>query len=114
MKALLALAVAATLGVGMASAAETAKGEWTGYLTDTHCGARGATKDHTAACVEKCMKGGSKAQILNEADGRTYDLAAFDARLRPLVGKRVTLTGSIDKDAHVITVDSAVPAAAKK
>ena len=26
--------------------ADAVKGEWTGFITDTHCGARGATKDH--------------------------------------------------------------------
>ena len=106
MKKLLAVLVAATLSGGMAWA-----GEWTGYITDTHCGDKGAGKDHTAGCVQKCMKGGSRAQIKNEADGKTYDLAAFD-KVKPLVGKKVTVTGSLDKASNTITVDAA--AAAKK
>ena len=70
--AVLSMMVAAPL------AAEVVKGEWTGYVTDTHCGKRGANKDHTAACVEKCMKGGSKPQIVNEADGKTLDLNSLE------------------------------------
>jgi hypothetical protein len=114
MKALMTLAVAAAMTGGMAWAASPVKGEWTGFITDTHCGAHGANKEHTAGCVEKCIKGGSKAQILSEADGKTYDLASFDARLKPLVGKKVTVTGSLDKETNTITVDTAAAAAAKK
>ena len=52
--------------------------EWTGYLTDTHCGKNGASKAHDAACVEKCIKGGSKPQIWNEADQKGYNLDSFE------------------------------------
>lgn len=116
MKTLMAVAVTAALTGGMAGAATPIKGEWTGFITDAHCGPLGANKDHAAGCVEKCMKGGSKAQIRNEADGKTYDLASFDARLKPLVGKKVTVTGSLDKDTNTITVDTAAaaPVPAKK
>jgi len=113
MKKLLGIAVAAVLAGGMAWAANTVKGEWTGYITDTHCGEHGANKDHTAACVEKCIKGGSKAQIRTEAGGKTYDLATFDAKVRPLVGTRVTLKGTLDTDTNTITVESAAAAEGK-
>jgi len=81
--------------------------EWTGYITDTHCGKNGATKDHTAACVTKCMKGGSKAQILNEADGKIYDLDSLE-KVKDLVGKKVTIKGTLDS--NTIKVESAAPA----
>jgi uncharacterized protein YdeI (BOF family) len=86
-------------------------GEWTGFITDTHCGKNGATKDHTATCVVKCMKGGSKAQIWNEADQKIYDLDSFD-KVKTLVGQKVTITGNLDAASNTITVDSA--AAVKK
>jgi hypothetical protein len=110
MKKVLALAFVAALAASGLQAAE--KGEWTGYITDTHCGKEGASKDHSAGCVEKCMKGGSKAQILNESDGKTYDLASFDPSVKALVGKKVTLVGTIDKG--TITVETAKEAAARK
>lgn len=112
MKKLIALAFVATLTAGAAGASTAVKGEWTGFITDTHCAEHGAGKDHTAGCVDKCMKGGSKAQILNDADGKIYDLSSFDPKVRPLVGKKVTLTGTMDSDSHVITVETA--AVAKK
>jgi opacity protein-like surface antigen len=110
---LLAAAMAALLSAS-ATAADAVKGEWTGFITDTHCGRHGANADHTAACVAKCVKGGSKAQIRSDTDGKIYDLATFDAKVRPLVGKRVTLTGSMDPDTRVITVSDARLAAEKK
>jgi len=84
-------------------------GEWTGYITDTHCGKNGATKDHTVGCVEKCMKGGSKAQILNDADSKIYDLDSFD-KVKGLMGSKVTVKGELDAASNMIKVESATKA----
>jgi len=86
--------------------AAPAAGSWTGFITDTHCGKNGATKDHGAACVEKCMKGGSKPQIWNEADQKAYNLDSFE-KVKTLVGARVTIQGTLDAASNTITVESA-------
>ena len=112
MKKLVSLAFVAALAAGSSFAAD-AKGEWTGYITDTHCGKMGANRDHTAGCVEKCMKGGSKAQIMNEADGKLYDLDSFE-KVKPLMGKKVTVKGTLDGEKNTIAVESASAAEAKK
>ncbi len=118
MRRLLALAACAALFAVPALAQEPAKaapakaatgGEWTGYITDTHCGEKGATKDHTADCVQKCMKGGSKAQIMTEADKKLYNLDGFD-KVKSLVGSKVTVKGKLDAATNTITVDSAAKA----
>ena len=109
LKKLLAAAVLSVLAVAPL-AAEVVKGEWTGYITDTHCGKRGANKDHTGACVEKCMKGGSKAQLFSESDSKTYELDSFD-KVKPLVGKQVTVKGSLDTAKNIIAVETAAVAA---
>ena len=101
------IAVAALISAVLAAPAFA--GQWTGYITDTHCGKNGATKDHTAKCVEKCMKGGSKAQIFNEADQKIYDLDSFD-KVKPLVGSKVTVSGSLDAASNTIKVESAAKA----
>lgn len=88
------------------------KGEWTGYITDTHCGSKGASKDHTVDCVEKCMKGGSKSQIMNDADGKIYDLDDF-SKVKALVGQKVTVKGALDEKSNTIKVESAAPASSK-
>jgi hypothetical protein len=113
MKKAIALALCGALWAA-AAAAEVTKGEWTGYLTDTHCGKHGATKDHTAGCIEKCIKGGSRPQIRVEGDGKLYDLAAFDSKVKGLVGQRVTLKGTLDKEKNTITVESAAAAPEKR
>jgi hypothetical protein len=103
------LVVASMLALGLSPALQAdtpAKGEWTGYITDGHCGAKGANKDHTAACVEKCVKAGTKAQIWIEADNKGIDLDSM-AKVKDLVGSKVTVKGTLDPATHTITVDSA-------
>src|SRR5689334_9048304 len=108
MRTLLSLVAAIALSAPFAFAAD-AKGEWTGYVTDTHCGANGATKDHTAACVEKCMRGGSKAELYVESEKKSYQLNDF-SKVKALVGQKVTVKGSLDPDTGTITVASAAKA----
>jgi hypothetical protein len=98
------LAVIALLAAP-AMAADPVKGEWTGWITDTHCGANGANREHTAACVEKCMKGGSKAQLYVESEKKSYSLNDF-SKVKALVGQKVTVKGTMDADG-AITVESA-------
>jgi hypothetical protein len=94
-------------------AAAAAKGSWTGFITDTHCGKKGANEDHTADCVTKCMKGGSKAQIWNEADQKAIDLDGFE-KVKGLVGQRITVKGTLDPATNTIKVESAEKATPTK
>ncbi len=87
-------------------AAATASDQWTGYITDTHCGEKGANKDHTVECVEKCMKGGAKAQIKSETDKKLYNLDSFE-KVKALMGDKVTVKGKLDATTNTITVESA-------
>jgi hypothetical protein len=105
----LAMVVAVVLACLPAVAADAAKGEWTGWITDTHCGVNGANNEHTAACVEKCMKGGSKAQIYVESEKKSYALNDF-AKVKALVGSKVTVKGTLDPATGTITVESAAKA----
>jgi hypothetical protein len=108
------LALAAVLSLASApallAADAPAKGEWTGYITDGHCGAKGANKDHTEACVEKCIKSGTKAQIWIDADSKGIDLDNF-GKVKALMGSKVTVKGTLDPATHTITVESAEKAA---
>ena len=106
MRKLMMMTALAAMLVAVLAPAQAAAAEWTGFITDTHCAEKGATKDHTARCVEKCMKSGSKAQLFNEADKKIYDLDSFD-KVKTLVGSRVTLKGTLDAKTNTITVESA-------
>ncbi|MET0555076.1 MAG: hypothetical protein ABW221_18685 [Vicinamibacteria bacterium] len=111
MRTLLSLVAAVSvLAAPLVFAADGAKGEWTGYITDTHCGVNGATKDHTAGCVEKCVKGGSKVELYVEGEKKSYPLNDF-SKVKALVGQKVTVKGSQDRDTGLITVESASKAA---
>jgi hypothetical protein len=94
-----------------AGSAASAEGPWTGWITDTHCGKNGADKSHTTECVEKCLKGGSKPQIWNEADQKAYNLDSFE-KAKPFVGQKVTVRGKLNAQTNTIAVDSVIKAQA--
>ena len=96
--------VVAVLVLAAALAAPAFAEEWTGWITDTHCGKNGATKDHTAACVEKCMKGGSKAQLFSEADNVVPDVVwVSNERLAALMDEAGHLTGAPELAVEVLS-----------
>jgi hypothetical protein len=102
--ALLALTVAALAG------AAATKGSWTGWVTDEHCGAKGASADHKA-CAEKCVTRGSKLVFYNNADKKIYGLDKQDVAKANL-GHEVTVTGELD--GKNIKVDSIAAAGGAK
>lgn len=80
-----------------ADAPKPAANSWTGWFTDSHCGAKGADAKHTKACVEKCVKEGGKVMFMNSADKKLYEVdkdhatAAMDH-----VGHEVKVTGTVE------------------
>ena len=70
------------------------KGSWTGWITDDHCGAKGANANHVA-CAEKCMNKGAKLVLYNTADKKLYSLDNQDLAKANL-GHEVTVTGELD------------------
>jgi uncharacterized protein DUF5818 len=102
MKKLMAWAAAALLAA-LPLAADTST--WTGYITDPHCGKKGASAKHTADCVEKCIKDGSKAQIMTESDGKAYNIDDF-GKVKAYVGQKVSIQGTLDAKTNTITVSS--------
>jgi hypothetical protein len=106
-------ALALSIATLPAFAGDAKKVEVTGYLTDTHCGAKMASKDHSDACVEKCVKGGSKVHIVADADKKMYELDSYD-RVKGLVGKKVTVKGELDATSNTIKVDTAAQASSDK
>jgi hypothetical protein len=110
-KILAALSLVALVALPVAGG-DAVKGEWTGYITDTHCGEKGAGKDHTVGCVEKCMKAGSKAQLWDAEKKTAIDLDGFD-KVKGLVGQKVTVKGTLDSETKTIKVESAAAAKAE-
>ncbi len=107
------LGVLALCLVAMPVMAASQAGSWTGWLTDSHCAAKGANAKHTKDCAAKCMKDGGKMQFVNDADKKIYDIdkAHWDAAVDH-VGHLVKVTGSVDGTS--ITVEKIEMAPATK
>jgi hypothetical protein len=95
MKVRFAVAVAATLFAG--ALAMAAEGSWTGYISDSQCGAKGAN-DKAGECTTKCVKEkGAKYVFVNDADKKVYAIDAQD-KVAAHAGHHVTVKGSVDGD----------------
>jgi len=79
--------------------------EITGFVGDASCGAKHANaSEASAACAQKCIKGGSDAVLVTK-DGKVYKLdSASQAKAKSMAGKTVTVSGDVSGD--TITVAS--------
>jgi hypothetical protein len=87
-----------------------AAGETTvnGYIVDEKCGAQGASAEK-AACAKKCIEGGQKAVLVNDADGSVWMIENQDS-IKGHEGHHVTVTGHPDaekKSIHIATLKMA-------
>jgi hypothetical protein len=92
---MVALLVVAALGA-VAGEKEKAKGTaYVGWVTDSHCGAKGAKEGHEG-CAKKCVEGqGAKYALVTPADGKVYTLDPQD-KAAPHAGHHVKVTGTVD------------------
>ena len=101
-KRLLFFAVALILAAAFTASADKKDGAWTGWITDSHCGAQGANEKH-GACATKCVKDqNAKYALYNPADKKVYQLDAQD-KAAPLAGKHVKVSGTADGDNIKVT-----------
>ena len=95
--------------VSIAWAGENAAGSWSGFVTETHCGAAGAKAEH-ADCAVKCVKEkGGQWALYNPGDKSVTVLSGDEAtmaKMASMAGKKVTVKGSLDKEKKAITVAS--------
>ena len=84
------LALVLTFIVAMPLAAA----EWTGWITDEHCGSKGASSGHKS-CALKCVEGGAKLVFYNPADEKTYALSD-QAAAKEHLGEKVKVVGELD------------------
>ena len=97
----LAVLVVTTMAVaGEKAKSEKAKADdnaYVGWVTDTHCGAKGNNANH-AGCAKSCVKGkDAKFALYTPADGKVYVLAPQDKGAAH-AGQHVKVTGSLDGD----------------
>lgn len=100
------LILAVVLGFGLTTLALAEDGTWSGWVTETHCGAAGAKAAHKD-CAIKCVKEkGAKWALYNPADKSMFILSGDDATMEKMAATEVTVKGSMDKDKKMITVTS--------
>jgi hypothetical protein len=75
--------------------------EFKGYIIDEKCSAKAAMRGNVD-CANTCIKDGSPAVLVTE-EGKIYKLDD-QAKVVPLAGKQVTVTGAMKGD--TITVAS--------
>jgi len=110
MRKLTSLSLAFALALVLAAPSFAAE-SWTGWITDSHCAAKGANAKHTKACAEKCAhEKDGKVVFYNNADQKLYDIDKTDLALTH-VGHEVTVTGTLEGKA--IKVDSIEAVASK-
>jgi len=80
--------------------------EWVGWITDEHCGAKGASEEHKS-CALSCAGRGAKFVFYNLADKETYKLAD-QAAAKEHVGKKVKVVGTKGEEGIVIESITAV------
>lgn len=71
------------------------KGTWTGYISDSDCGAKGNSADH-AACAKKCVKNGA-APVFVVGD-KVYTISN-PKKVAKFIGDKVTITGTLTGEA---------------
>jgi hypothetical protein len=79
-----------------------ADGSWTGYISDSDCGAKGTSEKH-AACATKCVKEkGAKYVFVNDADHKVYAIDAQD-KVADHAGHHVVVKGTVTGDSLKLT-----------
>jgi len=82
-------------------------GEWTGYISESKCGASHADGSAKSVnCVKACIKGGAAPVFV--ADGKVIKIANADKVPADLQGAKVTLKGDLKGD--TVTVESVAAA----
>jgi hypothetical protein len=94
MKIRFATAMAATLFAAALTMA--ADGTWTGYISDSKCGVKGAN-DKAGECTTKCVKEGAKYVFVDDADKKVYVVDAQD-KVAAHAGHHVTVKGTVEGD----------------
>jgi hypothetical protein len=81
---------------------------WTGWISDSGCGAKGASASHKQCAVTCVTKKGAKWVLVNSTDKTVYTIDNQDAVSESNVGMEVKVTGTMKNNAvHVESIAAA-------
>ncbi len=66
---------------------------WTGWISDSKCGAKGASASHEA-CAKKCIAAGEKPVLVADIDQKVLPIDNSDA-VKNDIGQHVSVTGKM-------------------
>jgi hypothetical protein len=92
-------AMVAALSFGAATFAKDTT--WTGWISDSACGAKGANAGHKA-CAEKCVKEkGASYVFVDSKSKKVYPIHNQDSVTDANLGQEVTVTGMKESDGSI-------------
>lgn len=74
--------------------------QWTGWITDESCGAKGAKAEHKD-CALKCLENGDSLVLYNTADEKIYKLDNQEVAKQHL-GHEVKVMGTLEGEKIVV------------
>lgn len=81
---------------------------WTGWISDSGCGAKGAAASHKQCAITCVKEKGAKWVLVSSADKKVHAIANQDAVSEDNVGMEVKVTGSMKGNAiHVESIAAA-------
>jgi len=83
-------------------------GSWTGYITDSKCGAK-AAHEGAAECTVKCVKERAKYVFVNDSDKKVFAIDDQE-KVAAHAGHHVTVKGSVEGDNLKLTSIDMAPA----
>lgn len=89
--AITGLAATLLLAFSLTALADT----MTGWISDSHCGAKGAAAGHKDCAVTCVKQKGAKWVFVNSADKKVYAISNQDAVGESNVGMEVKVSGSV-------------------
>jgi hypothetical protein len=103
---------ASILIVALFASAFAGDASWTGYITDSKCGAK-AAHEGAAECTVKCIKEGAKYVFVNDADKKVYAIADPD-KVAAHAGRHVSVKGSVEDGTLTVASIDMAPAKTSK
>ena len=86
------------------AAAPVAAAEWTGWISDSSCGASNASGEKASRdCAERCIKDGSSPVLVTDGDGKVLKLSG-KIDLKTHLKHKVKVAG--DLSGETVTVKS--------
>jgi hypothetical protein len=78
--------------------------EWTGYVSDAHCGAKHdkVSDANTKCVVDMCIKGGADPVFVYQGKVLKFDADSMD-KAKALAGQEVKINGTLDGDTVKVT-----------